>query len=133
MSRYNLEESQELHSVLTAVSGGISEGGEFSKSGTLPLDDPPPQIVLEGRRFLFTGTCIYGNRTKCLRAVTERGGITKSSVTLDLDYLVIGYYVTPSWKHQSFGNKIEKAMLCRDNPKSSLAIISEEHWMNALN
>lgn len=128
----DVEEAQELHSILTGLSGGISEGGEFSKSATLPLDDPAPPIVFEGRRFLFTGTCMYGNRPKCRGAVTERGGINVSSVTFDLSYLVIGYYVTPSWKHQSFGNKIEKAMLYRDNPKSSLAIIGEEHWMNAL-
>ena len=47
----------------------------------------------------------------------------------DLDYLVLGSYVTPSWIHESFGRKIEKAMEWRDVRGMSLAIVSEEQWL----
>ena len=41
---------------------------------------------------------------------------------------MIGSYVTDSWKHQSFGNKIEKAVGYRDSNNPNLAIVSEDHW-----
>lgn len=122
------DEAKELHDVLTALSGGISEFGEFSKSASFPLDEPPPPVAFENNSFLFTGTCMFGKRAECHEAVIERGGKVQTSVTRNLDYLVIGYYVTPSWKHQSFGGKIEKAMQYRDVGKSGLAIVSEEYW-----
>ena len=125
------EEADELHELLTALSGGISEFGEEHRSATLPLNNRPPTVIFEDKSFLFTGTCIFGNRAKCHSAVIERAGRVAKGVTLDLDYLVIGCYVTSSWKHQSFGDKIERAMKYRDTGKSALAIISEEHWMSA--
>ena len=121
------DEAEELHDVLTALSGGISEFGEYSKSASFPLDEPPPPIAFINKSFLFTGTCLFSKRAECHEAVIERGGKVQKNVTLSLDYLVIGYYVTPSWKHQSFGGKIEKAMQHRDIRKSNLAIVSEEH------
>ena len=127
------DEAEELHDVLTALSGGISEFGEFSKSASFPLDEPPPPITFINKSFLFTGTCLFGKRAECHEAVIERGGKVQKNVTLSLDYLVIGYYVTPSWKHQSFGGKIEKAMQHRDTRKSDLAIVSEEHWTKETN
>ena len=125
------ERIEELLELLTALSGGISELGEEHRSATLPLDNPLPPVIFEDRTFLFTGTCIYGNRKSCQSAVVERAGRVASNVTLSLDFLVIGNYVTSSWKHQSFGGKIEKAMQYRDSGKSALAIISEDHWMKA--
>ena len=46
-----------------------------------------------------------------------------------LDYLVLGVYVTPSWAHEAFGRKIEKAMYYRDERGRDIAIVSERHWM----
>ena len=122
------DESSELHDLLVQISGGIEGAGELFKPTTLPLDRPPPPVVFGDRSFLFTGTFIFGNRRACETAVREKGGVIEKTVTRRLDYLVIGSYVTDSWKHQSFGNKIEKAMECRDSNNPSLAIISEDHW-----
>lgn len=126
------EESQELHDLLAKISGGISRWGELSKPATLPLDDPAPALVFEGRSFLFTGTFMYGARTACHRITQAQGGTVHKAVTRRLDYLVIGSYATVAWKHQSFGTKIEKAMDYRDGGKSGLAIIAEEHWERCL-
>ena len=127
------DEARELHKVLTSLSGGITEFGEISKSASFPLDDPPPPIIFEEKSFLFAGTCMFGKRAECNEAVVERGGTIQKRVTLSLDYLVIGYYVTPSWKHESFGGKIIKAVEYRNAGKSDLAIVSEEHWMREAN
>ena len=123
------EEAQELHNILDGLSGGISEFGEMSRSATFPLDRPAPQVVFSGQYFLFTGQFLYGNRTACNQAVLERGGEVLERVTKRLDYLVIGIYTTPTWRHESFGNKIRRAIEYRDGGKSNLAIVSEEHWM----
>ena len=122
------DESSELHDLLTQISGGIEGAGELFKPTTLPLDQPPPPVVFGDRSFLFTGTFIFGNRRACETTVREKGGAIEKSVNLSLDYLVIGSYVTDSWKHQSFGNKIIKAMEYRDSNNPSLAIVSEDHW-----
>jgi hypothetical protein len=50
-------------------------------------------------------------------------------VTKNLDYLVLGTYVTDSWIHENFGRKIEKAMGYRDSGLD-LVIVTEEHWAN---
>jgi NAD-dependent DNA ligase len=60
------------------------------------------------------------------------GGINAKSVTKNLDYLVLGTYVTDSWIHESFGRKIEKAMQYRDSGLP-IKIITEEHWLTESN
>ena len=126
------DEARELRDLLMALSGGASLGGEMSKPTSLPLNDPPPPVVFADRRFVFTGQFLFGRRRDCHDAVLSRGGKAQTHVTLAVDYLVIGQYVTPSWKHESFGTKILKAMEYRDEGKSALAIISEDHWAREL-
>ena len=75
---------------------------------------------------------MHGNRRECEALVQERGGAVQGSITKKLDYLVFGTYVTDSWKHQSFGNKIMRAVELRDSGQSRLAIVGEDHWVNAL-
>ena len=123
------EESKELLKILHSVSGEKSDLGEVSKTSTLPICLPPPQIELEGKSFLFTGTCAYGTRKECQSAIESLGGISAKSVTKNLHYLVLGTYVTDSWAHESFGRKIEKAMEYRDSGLP-VSIVTEEHWLN---
>ena len=91
------DEAKELHDVLTALSGGISEFGEFSKSASFPLDEPPPPIAFENNSFLFTGTCMFGSVSRVPRGSHREGWEGTDQRHKELtDYLVIGYYVTPS-------------------------------------
>ena len=122
------DEQTELFSALRSVSGDRSQGGEFMKSSLLPIDQPEPDIMFLGKRFLFTGTCARGTRRECESEVEKRGGINEKIVTKRLDYLVLGTYVTPSWKHETYGNKIEKAMQYRDEHGVPLAIVTEGFW-----
>ena len=125
------EEAEELFEALKTFTGEIPEESEVMKP-SLPLSDPPPQVVFENRIFVFTGTFIYGPRARCKEAVESKKGETSSSLTQKVDYLVIGSYVTSSWKHESYGNKIEKAIRYREKHGSRPAIICEDHFVQAL-
>ncbi len=125
-------ESAELFSILHKLTGESSEIGEFSKTTSLPVDEPPPSIIFNGSNFLFTGTCVYGTRKECQAAIVRLGGSNEKSVTKRLNYLVLGTYVTDSWVHESYGRKIEKAMQYRDEG-IPITIITEEYWINEAN
>lgn len=127
----DLNESAELLATLRLFAGEAQGAGEFITSSDLPLDNPPPVIVFKSRSFLCTGTFAFGTRPKCVAEIEKRGGTYAKSVRRDLDYLVLGNYVTPSWKHETFGTKIEKAMMWRDEREMPLAIVSEEAWLKA--
>jgi len=120
------EESRELFETLQKISGGDFELGEVLKSSSLPLDAPPPSIVCADGRFCFTGTFAFGSRSECESAVTRRGGHA-GSLTMQTNYLVIGIYATGSWKHSSWGNKIERALEIKSQG-IPIAIVGEQHW-----
>ncbi len=122
------DESTELLNILHLITGEKSKLGELSKSSTLPISSPIPDIKFIGKNFLFTGTCAFGTRKQCQDAIEELGGSHLNKVTKKLDYLILGTYVTDSWAHETFGRKIEKAMEYRDLG-IPIAIITEEHWI----
>jgi len=124
------EEASELLQTLQSFAGGHVELGELLKSSQLPLDDPPPRIVIPSRRFCFTGTFAFGTRRDCENAVRQRDGIP-GKLTRDTDYLIVGLYATDSWAHSTFGRKIEKAAAWRDQG-NQLAIVSELDWVRHL-
>ena len=123
------DESAELFSILSRISGEKAEIGELAKTTSLPLCEPAPEIVFKDQVFVFTGTCAYGTRKECQSVVEELGGIHTRNVTKSLNYLVLGTYVTDSWIHENYGRKIEKAMKYRDDGVP-LSIVSEQHWAN---
>lgn len=123
------DESAELLGILHKINGEPSETGELAKTTSLPIDHPPPSVAFESMKFLFTGTCVYGTRKQCQAAIESLGGVNAKGVTKDLNYLVLGTYVTDSWAHETYGRKIEKAMQYRDEG-IPLAIITEKHWAN---
>lgn len=68
------EESTELLTILHTISGEKVELGEVSKTSTLPVCNPPPEIAFPDKTFLFTGTCAYGTRKQCQEAIDSLGG-----------------------------------------------------------
>jgi NAD-dependent DNA ligase len=124
------DESAELFSILSKISGEKAEIGEIAKTASLPLCEPAPEIVFQNQVFVFTGTCAYGTRKECQAVVEELGGTHIRNVTKALNYLVLGTYVTDSWIHESYGRKIEKAMKYRDDGVP-LSIVSEQLWADA--
>ncbi|MEJ2060631.1 MAG: BRCT domain-containing protein [Gammaproteobacteria bacterium] len=126
------EESAELLSTLHKIAGESTEIGELSKTSTLPINDPLPEITFESKSFLFTGTCAFGTRKQCNEATESLGGVIAKGVNKNLDYLVLGTYVTDSWAHESFGRKIEKALEYREIGLP-IAIVTEDHWVRCGN
>ncbi|MBT2785697.1 MULTISPECIES: BRCT domain-containing protein [unclassified Halomonas] len=121
------EESDELLAILRKISGDSTEIGELAKTSSLPINEPLPEIVFEGTSFLFTGTCAFGSRKQCHEATESLGGAIAKGVNKNLNYLVLGTYVTDSWAHETFGRKIEKAVEYRDSGVP-IVILTEEHW-----
>ncbi|MDO6822127.1 BRCT domain-containing protein [Marinobacter sp. 1_MG-2023] len=121
------EESEELLGILRKISGDSAEIGELAKTSSLPINEPLPEIGFEGASFLFTGTCAFGTRKQCHEATEALGGAISKSVNKNLNYLVLGTYVTDSWAHETFGRKIEKAVEYRDSGVP-IVILTEEHW-----
>ena len=126
------DELQHLQATLRALLGGTLEetGAASGLSTKLPLDDVADLVIRE-RRFCLTGEFVYGPRSKCESAITERGGDVLERVRKDLDYLVIGTLVSAEWKHSSFGTKIQKAVEYRGKGVP-LLIVSEKRWTGAL-
>lgn len=124
------DEIQELMQTLGSFAGGDYELGELTKSTTLPLCKPLPDVVFPERNFCFTGTFAFGARNDCETAVTGKGA-RAGALTQKTNYLVIGCYASDAWIHSTYGRKIEKA--CEYKSMGlKINIISEDHWLNSL-
>ncbi len=73
--------------------------------------------TLSGKTFLFTGSLENFSRTDASDMVKKKGGIVKSSVSKNLDYLVVG---------KNPGSKLDKAK------KLDINIISEEEFLDII-
>lgn len=124
------DESQELLAILRQFSGEESQIGELAKATTLPIDQPTPAIEFQDKIFVLTGTFSYGTRKECEETIERLNGKTAKNITKNTDYMVIGSYVTDSWKHETFGRKIEKAIEYK-NKGISIKIVTEDSWANA--
>jgi NAD-dependent DNA ligase len=124
------EEHRELFDTLSALGTRDIELGEVLKPTTLPLCEPAPDVMFDGRRFCFTGTFAFGQRRACEQAVIDRGS-KAGSLTQSTEFLVIGAYATESWKHSTMGTKIMNACEFRDRG-IPISIISESHWVRFL-
>lgn len=78
--------------------------------------DAKSRKELFGKKFLFTGTLATIKRDKAKEMVIEAGGEVVSTVSLNLDYLVVG---------ENPGSKLKKAQKNR-----SATIITEEEFLN---
>jgi hypothetical protein len=93
----------------------------------VPFDDPAPTIEYPGKGFCFTGKFKFGSRSQCNDAVTRMGGFTHDNVTLETNYLIVGGDLSPAWANESYGNKIEKALIYKLDGRP-IALLVEEDW-----
>lgn len=131
--RVSVEEHSDLLLILQQISGNsfIDTGAAAPAAPAIPADESPV-IEIPGKSFCFTGTFAFGSRGKCEAAVKALGACCGKDVTLALDYLVIGAGVSPDWKHETYGRKIERALEIRSGGQSTPVIILEEQWVSAL-
>jgi hypothetical protein len=130
-------ESDELKEIFNAYLGKPDEG----EPTELPLDDPPPDVRVEGSIFCFTGTFISGTRRWCEEETVKRGGQFTDQARPGIDYLVIGSKVSRGWVNQSYGRKIETIVGYRDSvlqeptvqfKRTVPKIVVEDHWLRFL-
>lgn len=128
------EESAELLDTLRGFAGltvASPTAKAYSAPNPLPLCRPEPNIVCDGRAFVFTGTMAFGPRKECERLVLERGANIAPGISKRVDYLVIGSIGNDQWRHSSYGTKILRAVQLREEG-IPIAIVSEDHWQRIL-
>ena len=123
------EEQSELLEIILKMTGQAPEKPKVSDASTsLPLCDPAPGIVIEGRSFVFTGVFTVGTRKKCEEIVVSLGGEMHKNIKKTTNYLVIGDIGSEYWIHSTHGRKIEKAVKYRELG-TGIHIVSEHHWI----
>lgn len=130
----DVEESSELLDTLRCFAGlglAVPSAKAYSAPNPLPLNRPVPNIVCDGRSFVFTGTMAFGPRRECERLVRERGANIAPGVSRKVDYLVVGSIGNDQWRHSSYGAKILRAVELREEGLP-IAIIAEDHWQKIL-
>ena len=105
------------------VTGILKEG--------VPFDDPVPQIEYHGKNFCCTGKFQFGSRAQCNNAIRRKGGCPQKNVTLETNYLIVGGELSPVWAHESYGSKIEKALIYKLEGQP-VALVAEEDWKKTI-
>ncbi|AXT46588.1 BRCT domain-containing protein [Chromobacterium rhizoryzae] len=121
-------EQLELIRLISGITGGNLAGDIATLSTELPFSSPLPDLTINGGKFCVTGTFEFGTRKKVQEVIENKGGVVLPGVKVDLDFLVIGTINSRDWKHNTFGNKIEKAVEYQTKGRQ-IHIIPESHWM----
>lgn len=129
------DESADLLSILQRFGGlelaRATPGKTYASANDLPFNAPVPELVWDGRLYVFTGAMAYGPRKECQRLVEERGGLIGGGVSKKIHYLVVGSIGNEQWRHSSYGLKIMKAVELRD-AGTPIAIVGEDAWQRAM-
>jgi NAD-dependent DNA ligase len=130
--RIEARERERLSAMLSQLAdnpSGLSLG--FPLATDLPITRPEPEVTFEGQTFVFAGEMAYGPTHQCEREVTELGATCERAVNRRTDYLVIGSLGAADWTQQGFGPLLDEVVQYRARGLP-IAVISEEHWANAL-
>jgi len=85
---------------------------------------PLASTVLVGKTFLFTGTLTKFSRTKAKELVEENGGKNISSVSKNLNYLVVG---------EKAGSKLKKAETINKKAETEIVkVITEQEFLDMI-
>jgi NAD-dependent DNA ligase len=87
--------------------------------------------LIKNKKICFTGKFSYGTREMCQAIAKDKGATISSSVTQDLDILIIGKLGSPHWKYFSYGRKIEKAIIYNNKGKE-IILLPEVTWIENL-
>lgn len=127
------EEHDDLLETLQQLSGNrFTDTGAAVADAPAVLSDDTAAIEFRGKRFCFTGKFAFGSRSQCENAVKALGAICDKDVTLSMNYLVLGVGVSPDWKHETYGRKIERTLEIRNSGQAKPLIVTEEQWLRAI-
>lgn len=125
-------ERERLSAMLSLIADnplGLSRG--FPLATDLPITRPEPEVVFDGRTFVFAGEMAYGPTHQCEREVVELGATCERSVNRRTDYVVIGALAATDWSQAAFGALVDEVVEYRRRGVP-IAVITEEHWAAAL-
>ncbi len=129
--RIDPDEERELLEVIHQIGGAMPSPEGPAVSGAIPFDDPPPDIVHEGRTFVLTGQFVYGPRKTVAAEIESRGGVIKPNCSKKISFLVIGTVGSEEWLHSTHGTKIIRAVELKQEGQP-LAIVRERTWVESL-
>jgi len=131
-NKLDAAEEASLLDLFAKVTGNeIAKNAFGSPPSSLPWNDPAPEIIHPERQFCLTGDFVRGPRHLIRRMIEARGGRYIDGVSGKTNYLIVGLNGSDEWKHGNFGTKIAKAIQLRDEGRM-LAIVSEKHWVEAI-
>jgi len=122
------EELANLNELVSEITGEhFTQTGDVDGCIGQVFCDDVKHLSFEGKTFCFTGKFLSGTRKQCQAEARNRGASVKSSVTADVDVLVIGSVTSRDWRYQNFGRKIVTAMDLRAE-QGKPTILSEAQW-----
>ena len=87
-----------------------------------------PDIIFEGKSFIFTGESYRASRPKMAEAVLRHGGKVTTKVSGQTDYLIVGSEGNPCWKFSCYGKKISDAIAFRSNGAKVQIVHENDFW-----
>jgi NAD-dependent DNA ligase len=121
------DEAKDIFELIAECVGATGDVSMEPCTCTLPIDNPPPELVFENRNYVLTGRFAWGPRQDVANIIEFLGGRVKSSVSGIADYLLCGPFGSTDWIHSSHGRKIESALDFRSQGYE-IYIISERYW-----
>ncbi|MBU3023275.1 BRCT domain-containing protein [Aestuariibacter sp. A3R04] len=133
-----LEDNEVSHEELTEFAEALKQltGYQFDDTGdaecaSLAYLEDQVKSLTECTNVCFTGKFLMGTR-KTLEDHAKLVGLTpEKKITKKLNLLVIGELVTPDWRFQSYGRKIEQAVKYRE-AGVPIKILTEKTWAKFL-
>ncbi len=130
--RVDRKERARLGAMLAQLGQNPSRfGSGYPLATDLPISRPPPEVVFEGKAFVFAGEMAYGPNSACEREVSELGGHCEGAVNRRTNYVVIGSLAANDWCQSDFGHLMDEIIQYRARGVP-IAVITEEHWASML-
>ena len=96
----------------------------LSTSGICAID---PEIVFQGRVFVFTGISQKAPRKIIAEHIMKKEGELSENVAAS-HYLVVGNNGNPAWAFACYGRKVEKAMQLRKEGQKIVIVNEVDFW-----
>lgn len=87
-----------------------------------------PEIEFPDRVFCFTGASARALRREIAEHVICRRGVFKDTVSLGLDYLVVGAAGNPCWAFSCYGRKVQQAVALRRSGHKVVIVHEFDFW-----
>jgi NAD-dependent DNA ligase len=112
------------------VGGRLETVAAAPRVNELALDEVD-NVTIPQSLFCLTGDFVYASREKCEQVIVASGGLVHPSITMKINYLVVGGLGSDEWKHGNYGTKIMKAIEYKRRG-CPILIVHEDLWAKSL-